>query len=371
MDRLTWAEINLKNFTYNFTSVKKIVGPKVKIMAIVKANAYGHGAVGIARQAEKLKADYLGVVCLYEARQLRDAGIKIPILILNYTDSPSVGDVLDLNLTLNVMDTDVLRTVDRLARKKGKIAKIHVKIDSGMHRLGLLPSQALKFIPEIENYKNIKLEGIFTHFATADEKDLWFTKKQLTTFQNILDELRGKNISPPFIHAANSAAVLRLPSAYFNMVRPGIILYGLSPSHDFKLPFTPKPVMTLKSRVAQIRCIGRGETVGYGRTFKAKKKTLVGVIPCGYADGLRRGPTNWGFCLVRGKRVPIIGRVSMDQTSIDVTSILNVQAGDEVVLFGRQKSEEISVDEIAKRIGTINYEVVSSIAARVARKYLH
>ncbi len=370
MDRLTWAEINLKNYSYNFNSVKKIIGPYVKIMAVVKANAYGHGAVAIAKQATKLGASYLGVVCMYEAKQLRAAEIKTPILILNYTDPASVSEALDLNLTLNVMDKEVLTALDRYAGRKNKIAKIHVKIDSGMHRAGLVPDEALRFIPTVENYKYVRLEGIFTHLAASDERDLSFTYKQLEEFDKFLAKLKEKKIIPSLIHASNSGATLRVKKAYYNMVRSGIILYGLTPSEDFKMPFIPKPVMSVKSIIVQTRIIEKGETVGYGRTFKAKKKTAVAVIPMGYADGLRRGPVNWGFVLVKGRKVPILGRVSMDQTSIDITNIPSIKTGEEVVLLGKQQNNEITAEDIAKKIGTINYEVVSGIAARVSRVYL-
>lgn len=370
LDRLTYAEINLKNFQYNFSQVKKLVGPEVKIMSIVKAIAYGHGAVEIARNAEETGASYFGVVCLYEARQLRQNGIKLPILILNYTDTDSLNDCLDLDITLNIMHENILKSLDKLAGKKNKKAKIHVKIDSGMHRLGLMPDEALKFIPKIENYKNIILEGIFTHFATSDEADLDFTYEQLKTFKKVINTLAERKIRPRFIHAANSAAILRFPESYFNMVRPGIIQYGMLPSGDFKPPFTPKPVMSLKSRIVQIRKIGKGETVGYGRTFTAKKETLVGAIPVGYADGFRRSPNNWGQVLVKGKFAPLLGRVSMDQSSIDLTGIPDVKVGDEVVLIGTQGKNRITAESAAKTIGTINYEVTSAIASRVSRKYL-
>lgn len=367
MDRLMRAEINLSNFAYNIRSIRKIIGPQVKLMTVLKANAYGHGAIELAKHAEKLKADCIGVVCLYEAKQLRENGIKLPILILNYTDPESSDEALDNDITLNVMDKAVLDKVEKYGRKYNKKIPIHVKIDSGMHRAGLTPDDALKFIPTIEKYHNVCLKGIFTHFATSDEKDLSFTRDQLAVFNQVIGQLKEKGIDPPLIHSANSAATLRLKEAHFDMVRPGLILYGLVPSDDFKMPFIPRPVMTLKSMIVQIRRINKGETVGYGRTFKATKETLVAVIPGGYADGIRRGPVNWGEILVHGRKVPILGRISMDQTSIDVTNIPNIKVADEVVLIGEQGKEEITAESIARRIGTINYEVTSAIASRVSR----
>ncbi len=371
LERLTWAEISLKDYAYNLSKIKKLIGPKVKLMAVIKANAYGHGIVEMAKQAERLRAEYLGVVCLYEGRLVRDAGVKLPILVLNYIDAEGAKGAMELDLTLNVMDEEVLRTLDKYARKKGKRAKIHVKVDSGMHRAGLMMGDAITFIPKIENYKNVFLEGIFTHFATSDEKDLSNTIEQLIVFKKCLNILHDKKINPPIIHAANSGATLRMPESYFNMVWPGIISYGLPPSSDFKLPFIPRPILQLKSKIVQIRRIGRGETVGYGRTYKAERETLVGLIPIGYGDGYRRGPVNSGFVLVKNRKAKILGRVSMDQTSIDLTEIPKTKIGDEVLIISKIEGSGVSASEIAQRWGTINYEVVSSLASRVSRIYLN
>ncbi|OGG15892.1 alanine racemase [Candidatus Gottesmanbacteria bacterium RIFCSPHIGHO2_02_FULL_39_14] len=369
LERLVWAEINISNFLHNLRSVRKITGPKVMLMAVVKANAYGHGAPELAKSCQHM-VDYFGVVCLYEARRLREAGIKKPILILNYIDSASLKTCLELDLTLNIMDEKLLRFLDKLAYRRHQRAKIHVKIDTGMHRLGLLPDQALKFIPKIENYKNIYLEGIFTHFATSDEKDLSFTNYQLTIFQKIISKLKKQKLNIPIIHSANSAATLRLKKSHYNMVRPGIILYGLPPSTDFQSPFSPEPVMFLKTKIVQIRRINKGETVGYGRTWTATKPTLVAALPVGYADGFTRAPNNWGQVLVGGTFAPLIGRVSMDQSSVDITQIPDAKVGDEVVLIGKQGNQEITAGQVAQRVGTINYEITSSLAARVSRVYI-
>lgn len=374
LDRLCFAEISLANYAYNFSQIRKLVGAKVKIMAVVKANAYGHGAVPIAKIALDLGARYLGVVCLYEARELRRANIKTPILILNYTDPKSVREALKLKLTLTVMDKVVLKTIDIEARKLSQKAKIHIKADTGMHRGGAMPEEALKLVKSAENYKNVYLEGIFTHFATSDEKDLSFAEKQLEVFNKLLRPClptdRSLKKRPPLIHAANSAATLRLPSAYFDMVRPGIIMYGLPPSHDFKLPFAPRPVMSLKAVIAQIKRLKTGETVGYGRTWKAKRETLMALLPIGYADGYSRALSNCWHVLINGKKASIIGRISMDQTVADITGIPKVKAGDQAVIMGKQGKEEITATDIAKQIGTINYEVVAKIASRVSRIYL-
>ncbi len=370
IERLNWLEINLNNYQHNFNSVRKLVGTKVKIMAVVKANAYGHGLVEIAHEAQKSGASYLGVVCLHEAKLLRESGNRLPILIFNYIDPVSVNDAVKIGASLTVMDEKVLTAVDRSGRKQNKRINIHVKIDTGMHRAGMLPGDALRLIPLVENYKNVYLEGVFTHLATSDEKSLDFTKEQLALFANCISKLKEKGINPPLIHTANSGAVLRLPSAYYYMVRPGIIMYGLAPSVDFRLPFQPKPVLSWKSIIVQIRHIGKGETVGYGRTFKAARRTMVGLVPVGYADGLRRELSNKWYVLVKGRKAPIIGRISMDQISVDLSQIPSVEIGDEVVIIGKQGKDSISAEDMAAQLRTINYEVISTIGERVSRIYL-
>lgn len=370
-DRLSFAEINLAHYAYNFQSLQKLTGRKAGIMAVVKANAYGHGAIPIAKKALELGAKYIGVVCLYEAKELRQAGIKAPILIMNYSDVETAREAVKLDLTLNVMDEKILKAVDKASRKLKKRTKIHVKIDTGMRRGGIYPDETLKFMQKIENYKNVFLEGIFTHFATSDETDLTFTHEQLSEFLKLLKILKERKINPPLIHTANSGASLRLPSGYFNLVRPGIVVYGLAPSLDFRLPFKLKPVMTLKSIIVQIKQLKKGDTVGYGRTFQVKRKMLMGLLPIGYGDGYPRTLSNKFYVLVKGKKAPIIGRISMDQTAIDLSRIKNVKIGDEVVLIGQQGKETILADDLAKICSTINYEIVVGIAPRIPRIYLN
>lgn len=339
-------------------------------MPVVKANAYGHGLERIAQEAEKAGADWLGCVCLAELERIRLAKVKLPVLILNYLDPGGITEALELKATINVMDEDVLQAVDRLSKKSGIVTPVHVKFDTGMHRAGCLPESGIKLIKKIEKYRNVKLEGIFTHLATSDEKDLKYTLDQLALFERIIKKLSEYGIKPPLIHTANSAASLRLPQSHYSIVRPGIITYGLPPSHDFQLPFTPKAVLSLKTIVVQIREVCKGEAVGYGRQFVASKKTRIGLLPVGYGDGFRRGPKNPGFVLVNGKKVPILGRVSMDQISIDLTYV-RARLGDEAVLIGEQESQSITVDDVARNIKTINYEVVTGIMDRVYRRYFN
>lgn len=367
--RLVTAEIDLQAYSRNFSSIRSLLKPSTKLMAVVKGNAYGHGIVPIAKHAEKLGADFFGVVCLYEARQLRTAGITKPILLLNYLDEEGVDEALDLDLALNVMDESVLKAVNESAKLKKKKAIVHVKVDSGMHRLGVMPDDALGFIAKVAAAEHVELEGIFTHFADADGEDLAFTYEQLKVFKEIVEELAERGIKPPLIHAANSAATLRIPESHFTMVRPGKILYGPLPSVTYALSFVSEPIMTLKTQIVQIRQIKTGESVGYGRPFIAKSDTFIAAIPVGYADGFRRAPQNFGEVLVKGKRAPLVGRVSMDQSSIDISHIKNVRVGDEVILIGKQEKDEITAEEIMEKIGTISYEVLTSLAERVTRVY--
>lgn len=370
LDRLVWAEINLNNYRYNFLSLKKVLKPGVRVMAVVKANAYGHGITGIAKAASSMGIRFFGVVCMHEAKLLRSAGIRSRILLMNYSDTDSLDQLIRRKITVTVIDRKILAALDKTARKYAQKIPMHVKIDTGMHRLGISPEEALKFIPAIEEYKNLYLEGMFTHFATADEKDLDFTKEQLVRFNGLVEELKRKNIRIPLIHTANSAASLRLPESHFSMVRPGIILYGLKPSGDFRIPFKPKPILSLKTKVVQIRRLPKGETVGYGRTYKSERTILMATLPVGYGDGFRRAPNHWSHVLVRGKQAPVIGRISMDQTTIDISRITGCRIGDEVVLIGKQKNAEITADDIGRQLGTINYEVVTSLSERVSRKYI-
>jgi len=375
LNRLAWTEINLSAYAYNILAIKKYIGSQVKLMAVVKGNGFGHGAIPFAKKAESLPVDYLGVVCLYEAKQLRKAQIQLPILILNYIDSEAAKEAVDLDVAITVMDKQVLTEINDYAKKQNKKAVVHIKIDTGMHRAGIPVSEAEELIDLSFNLKNVTLEGIFTHFATADEKDASFVWEQKRLFDEILDKLKKKNITIPIIHAANSAATLRFPETHYNMVRPGIATCGLSPSgmpltKDIKYGFDPQPALSFKTKIVQIRTIPAGDTVGYGRTFVAKRTTKVGLLPVGYADGFRRGSNNWGHVLIRGKFAPIIGRVSMDLSSIDITDISDVEVDDEVVLLGKQGRRKITAEEIAEKVGTNCHEVVSLITARVPRIYI-
>lgn len=363
MKRLVWAEIHLKNLTHNYQALKKTVGEKVLIMPILKANAYGHGIVPIAKHLEKLGADYFGVACLYEAEKLKKAKIKTPILILGYSDEETSKEAIRQGFTITVISEEALSFIAREAGKFNKKVRIHIEVDSGMGRCGLLPEEALRLVKKVGRYKNIELEGIYTHFATADENKLDFSYLQLATFNKFIMELKKIKRLPPIIHAAASAAVVRMPESHFNMVRPGIALVGYE--SGFRANLKLKKVLDLKTKIVQIKRIKKGYSVGYGRKFIATKDTVVATIPIGYADGFRRSPYGFKTVVVDNKRAKVVGNISMDQANIDITGFSNVKIGQEVVVIG----EGQDANEIAKDLGTINYEVLSSISDRVERVY--
>ena len=364
--RPTRLEVDLGAIAHNLRLVRRIVG-KVGILAVLKANGYGHGALIVARTVIANGADMLGVACVSEGVAFREAGITAPILVLGYTPAWRVREAVANDIALTLFDRDTARAMDRAAAEEGRVARAHIKVDTGMGRLGLLPDQVLPFVQWLTGLPHLMIEGIFTHFSVADAADKGYTYKQLATFRAVLRQIKENGISVPIVHAANSAAILTVPEARFNMVRLGIALYGLSPGPETPLPEGFRPALTFKTCIAQVKTLPPGSFVGYGNTYRTKGEERIAVIPVGYADGFRRAPGNWGYVLVRGRRAPIVGRVCMDQAMIDVTHIPGVRQGDEVVLIGVQGEQEITVDEVAERLGTINYEVISTILSRVPR----
>ncbi|MBM3188900.1 MAG: alanine racemase, partial [Chloroflexi bacterium] len=365
--RPTWVEIDLDALAHNVGRIVGLVGPDVAVMAVLKADGYGHGAIKVARTALNNGVRWLGVACLGEAIALRRAGIAAPILILGYTPPWQAREAVLHEAVCTVFSRPVAEALSRAAADLGRIARVHVKVDTGMGRFGLLPEQALPFVQDIQGLRGLAVDGIFSHLASADELDLTYTRWQLERFEGVLQELRLAGLLPHHVHIANSAAVLRLPESHYNMVRVGLVLYGLNPSEDSPCPADFCPALAFKCQVAQVKALDTGSYVSYGRTFRTERPSRIAVIPVGYADGFRRAPYHWGYVLVRGQRAPIVGRVCMDQTMIDVTDIPGVRDGDEVVLIGSQGGERITVDDVARRLGTINYEVVSEILARVPR----
>jgi alanine racemase len=366
-DRPTWVEVDLEAVAYNVRQIKEIVGPDVHVLAVLKADAYGHGAITVARTALNNGASFCGVASVNEAVRMRRGGVDAPILVLGYTPAWLVKQALLHDVSLTLYDTDVARAYSRAATELRRVAHVHVKVDTGMGRLGLLPDQLLSFVREIRDWPGLDLEGIFTHFSVADDEDLAYTNWQLDRFLKVLGRLVGQGVNFRLVHCANSAALLRLPAARFNMVRLGLAMYGLQPSPYVQLPEGFRPALAWKTTIAQVKTLPEGSYVSYGNTYQTQGAETIAVIPVGYADGFRRSPTRWQAVLVHGQRAPIVGRVCMDQTMINVSHIPNVRVGDEVVLIGRQGDDSITAEQVAEWLGTINYEVVSEILARVPR----
>jgi len=365
--RPTWAEIDLRALTSNLGIVQGHIGPGRRMIAVVKANAYGHGAVKIARRLAELGVPYLAVAILEEALELRGAGIELPILLLNGHWSGQEEEIVCHDLTPAVEDPQKVEVLNQVAERMQKKVRYHLKINTGMTRLGVDWEQALSRIELCLQYRWACLQGIFTHLSSSDDISSPETLRQLERFSRVLEDLAGKGFIPEWTHAANSAAVLRWPGSWYDTVRPGLILYGVNPFD--KEPTLLQPLLSLKTRLMHLRSIRKGTPVGYGCAYTSSRDSVVAAIPIGYADGYNRLLSNQGSVLVCGRRVPIIGRISMDLTVIDVTDVPMVQPGQEVVLIGRQGSEEISVSELAELCQTIPYEILTGIGQRVPRVF--
>ena len=364
--RPTWLEVDLEAIAHNVRRVAELVGDDVTVLAILKADGYGHGAVRVARTALNNGARYLGVASINEGAVLRQAGISAPVLVLGYTPAWQARELVLNDLSATVFNLEVAQALSRAARELDNSVRVHIKVDTGMGRLGLLPDEVVPFARRLQELPGLVLEGIFTHFSVADS-DPEYTRWQIERFRGVLAALGEAGIEPPLVHAANSAAILTLPESHFRMVRLGIAMYGLHPSAEVRCPPDFRPALAFKTQVAQVKTLPPGSYVSYGNTYRTEGEQRIAVLPVGYADGFRRAPRHWGEVLVRGQRAPIVGRVCMDQTMIDVTAIPDVRQGDEVVLIGEQGSERITAEDVAQRLGTISYEVVSEILARVPR----
>lgn len=366
----SYALIDLDALDYNIQALKTRIGPGVELMAVLKANAYGHGAVPIARAALASGVTRLVVARLSEGIQLRRAGIDAPILINGYSLPTAAEDFVVYDLTATVNTIEVAQALSAKAAALGKTAAIHVKVDSGMGRYGLLPEEVLPFLQQIDKLPHLDLEGLYTHFAIADEKDKTYTRQQFAIFSDVLDAAGRAGYTIRLRHAANSAAAIDLPETCLDAVRCGIAIYGLRPSPDVSDDIPLKPILSLKSRVARLRTLPADSAVGYGCTYVTSKPTQVALVPVGYGDGYHRAFSNNGFVLIRGRRVPIVGRVSMDQITVDATGIEGVAQDDEVVLIGAQGDASATAEELAGLIGTINYEITTGLLARIPRIYI-
>jgi len=365
-----WAEIDLDAIAHNVAAIKRHVGEQVAVMAVVKANAYGHGAVPVARTVLESGASRLAVNRLDEGVSLRQAGIRAPILVMGYTPTAGAPKAVTHDLTLTVTSMELAQALSAAANRAGKRIPVHVKIDTGMGRFGLLPDEAVDFIRALRRLPGLMLEGVYTHFAVADLADKSYTHQQFATYRQILAALERENIQVPLRHVANSAATLDLPETHLDAVRPGIAIYGLHPSSEVEPAIPLQPALTLKSRVGRVRTLPAGSSISYGRTFITQRPTPVALVPCGYGDGYMRLNSNRGAVLIHGRRAPIRGRVCMDQFVVEITGIEQVRLNDEVVLIGRQGDEMLSAEELARWGETINYEVVTQLMPRVPRVYL-
>ncbi|MDR6124710.1 alanine racemase [Bacillus sp. SLBN-46] len=370
--RDTWAEVSLDHIQANVIQFRQFIQQQSKLMAVVKADGYGHGAVEVAKAAILAGADYLGVALLDEAIQLREAGIVTPILILGYTPPRSVKEAIQYNITLTVFDDEVLDKIIFQSAQLGKTAYVHLKIDTGMSRIGVTSSEeALLLAEKVMTAEFVYLEGIFTHFSNADNEDPTYTYKQLQKFESILAYLDSKQIPIPIKHCCNSAATMNFPEMHMDMVRIGIALYGLYPDKTLKShPIQLKQAMSLKTRIAALKNVKVSQPISYGCTWSPEKDSKIATLPIGYADGLSRLLSNKGKVLIRDQHAKITGRVCMDQTMIDITGIENCTVSDEVTIFGNSHSSFQSIDQLAEWMGTINYEVVCLIGKRVPRVYL-
>lgn len=367
---VTWAEIDLDAIARNLQAFLRHLIPGVEVMAVVKANAYGHGALPVARLALQAGATRLAVHRLAEGLELRQAGIEAPILIMGYTPPGGAALFARWKLTPSLITLDFARELSIQAQAIGQIIPVHVKVDTGMGRYGLLPAEVLEFVRSMHQLPGIVLEGLFTHFATADASDPTHTLAQLETFNQVVSLLDQHGLKPGILHAANSAAAIRYPQAQFQAVRIGIAMYGLKPSLEWEPPFHLYPALAFKSLVTRIRELPAGSAVGYGRTFVTQRPSRVALVPVGYGDGYHRSLSNKGLVLVGGQRAPLLGRVSMDQVVVDITHIPGVQQDDEVVLIGSQGEERIPAEEVGALAGSLNYEVTTALLPRVVRVYL-
>ncbi len=376
---LVWVEVDLEAIAHNVRELRRITDSGAGLMAVVKANAYGHGVIEVTRKALENGADSLGVARLEEGIELRKAGIKESVLIFGYTPPALAHKLIGFDLTQTIWSYTTAQALSDVAVSSNKQIKVHLKVDTGMGRLGLLPDcrrppvteqnligNAVREAKSISQLAGLELEGVYTHFATADSSDKTYAGMQFEMFVDFLNELRRAGMTPSLCHAANSAAIIDMPESHLDMVRAGIAIYGLYPSDEVnKRRIVLKPAMTLKSKIVHLKKVPPGFKVSYGSTYQTSKLTTIASIPVGYADGFNRLLSSRGHMLVRGRRAPIVGRVCMDQTMLDVGHIPDVNLEDEVVIFGTQGYESITVDEIAASLNTINYEIVSALTARV------
>jgi len=371
--RRTWAEVSLQNLSQNYHALREMLSPGCRFMGMVKSDAYGHGALPISRHLEELGADYLGVACLDEAIELREGGITLPILILGGTAAEDLPLLLHYKLAQTIFDTESAEVFSRRAKELGSVLTVHIKVDSGMTRLGFFcdesnATESAGQIADVCALPGLHAEGIFTHFADSDGDEA-YTLSQMTRFLTLLDKLEEKACRFAIRHAANSAATMLYPFAHLDMVRPGIALYGHYPEPELEGLCSLLPVMELRSRIAAVRAVPAGVPVSYGRTYTLQRDSRLAVIPIGYGDGFSRGFSNAFTVSIHGIRVPIVGRICMDMCMADVTDLPGLRAGDEVVIYSRDAATGQSVEEGAQLLHTISYELLCALSKRIPRLY--
>ena len=369
--RPAWAEIDLDAIAYNTRNIKKLIGDK-DLIAVVKANCYGHGVIDIIPTLLENGVYRFAVAMISEALEIRDNKITAPVMILGFTPLYLGEELINNNIEQTVYDLDYAKELSKIALTLNKKAKIHIAIDTGMGRIGFLPNEkSIDNIAEICSLEGIEVIGIFTHFSTSDEKDKEYSHEQFTKMISVMDTLKKRGIDIPLKHVANSGAIIDLPDTYLDAVRAGIILYGYYPSDEIdKNNLALKPALTLKATITNVKTLEKDMYVSYGRTFKTSNETIVATIPVGYADGYLRKLAENGKVIIKGEFAPIIGRICMDQFMIDVTNIPDVKIGDEVILLGEKNGLKYNADDMAKKLDTINYEVTCMLKSRLPRVYI-
>lgn len=366
-----YAKIDLDALKYNVEGIKKCTSDKAMLMGVIKADGYGHGSKVFAHELEAMGFNWFAVATADEGIELRQDGVSLPILVLGYTCEDQYPDMIQWNITPSIDSYEMAKAFDLAAEEAGCRASIHIKIDTGMSRIGFLPGEkSLEEIEKINTLKHIRIQGMFTHFACADMKDKTHVHGQIDKFCQMIEGVKERKIPVEIFHCSNSASIMELEPVHMNMVRAGIILYGLYPSHEMEEDRLPlKPVMSLHSHIVHLKELPEGVTVGYGATYVTKKPTRVATIPVGYADSYPRILSNQGVVLIRGQRAPIIGRICMDQFMVDVTDIPAAVPGDLVTLFGQDGDAMLSVEEVSELAGSFNYEFVCDVSRRVPRVY--
>lgn len=364
-NRAVWVRVNLGNIRHNIQEIKSVIQKKTKLCAVIKADAYGHGALAVAREAEQAGADYFAVAILSEAMELRRAGFLKPVLILGFTPPEQSAQLVEYDIEQAVFTYEAAAALSAAAVLQGKTARIHLAVDTGMSRIGVMPEQAGDLAERIISLPNIKLQGVFSHFATADCQDKRFTHLQLERFKEAIRLIEERGIQIPLKHIANSAAALEMPETHFDMVRAGIILYGLWPSDEVKRNIDLKPAMQLQAKVVYVKKLPAGTGIGYGQSYTTPRDSMIATLSIGYADGWSRLLTGKVQADFNGHLAPVVGKICMDQCMADVTG-LDVKTGDTAVLFG---SDLISVDDVAEQMGTIHYEIICMVSKRVPRVY--